>query len=975
MRQRHIRIASLLIGLLLVAAAACTYASADGSGSRSANDIPQEIAERLAGQRAAGANTGTPSRDHGDIRLANDVLRQAVASTITGDVDFPPELSRDGESVRVEILHSLDSAAISTLVSSLGGSVYGEVPGVLAEALVPIDSLVSLEANPDVQYVRPPLSANVVPYEPPSADDLALPLGGGPIIGEEVAKMNADEWHDAGYTGQGVKVGVLDYFQGAAWGAAEAAGEVPAPAGTFCLAVGVPCDISTADSDHGVAVSEIIHEMAPDADLFLATVVTTSDTQAAVNYFAAQGVDIISRSLTSEYDGPGDGTGPFASVINSAVSQGMTWFNSAGNAAGDGVFTGAYWRDNWQDPDHDNLMNFDTGFQDIQFLCGFINGVRWNDWGADRTDYDVYVYDDVGHTILEAAGEGDQGGGADPVELFNPVCSDENDLDYMEIFLFDQGGGTGSDVLEFLTNTGYVEGSQNPYSASSAASDTKSPGALSIGAIDPPNGTAIASYSSRGPTNDERKKPDLSGAAGVVSYTYGSRYAARFPGTSASTPAAAGAGAIVLGAGKQLGGPFPTTPSALKTYLLNFATVDRGPAGTDNIYGKGELILPNPPAAASNTPTPTGGATPTPTPTGGATPTPTATPSPTGGPTSTPSPSPTATPGTEPPKKLFNGRWDLPLIGNNYNAWMDLATSQPYYECDGGAGAGSCANKWSGPIEDALDDWNSRQTTVRFVLQPGQSDDHEVHIVVGDTIAGDPSLLGLAVFYDDAFNECNPEICDWRYGDALIGDDAHAGVFNGPLDRQATTAHEVGHLLSLRHESVNANESVLYPCGMDDTGPIPHSIMSYNCIDPVANGGLGEYFVQDWDVCGVNHAYPDPNVGMAGCQGGPGPSPTATPTPGGNGIKGDNDCDGDADAVDALVSLQKNAGLNPNQQPGCPELGSALPAGGQPDLFGDIDCDGDVDAVDALQILRHVAGLGANLPGGCAAIGTPLGAG
>jgi hypothetical protein len=31
---------------------------------------------------------------------------------------------------------------------------------------------------------------------------------------------------------------------------------------------------------------------------------------------------------------------------------------------------------------------------------------------------------------------------------------------------------------------------------------------------------------------------------------------------------------------------------------------------------------------------------------------------------------------------------------------------------------------------------------------------------------------------------------------------------------------------------VNANESVEYACGFDDTGEIPHSVMSYGCVTP-----------------------------------------------------------------------------------------------------------------------------------------------
>ena len=62
---------------------------------------------------------------------------------------------------------------------------------------------------------------------------------------------------------------------------------------------------------------------------------TAPDTQAALNYFASQGVKIVTRSETGRYDGPGNGTGPIASVIeNSAVGPGMFYLNSAGNPPG-----------------------------------------------------------------------------------------------------------------------------------------------------------------------------------------------------------------------------------------------------------------------------------------------------------------------------------------------------------------------------------------------------------------------------------------------------------------------------------------------------------------------------------------------------------------------------------------------------------------------------------------------------------------
>jgi hypothetical protein len=110
-----------------------------------------------------------------------------------------------------------------------------------------------------------------------------------------------------------------------------------------------------------------------------------------------------------------------------------------------------------------------------------------------------------------------------------------------------------------------------------------------------------------------------------------------------------------------------------------------------------------------------------------------------------------------------------------------------------------------------------------------------------------------------------------------------------------------------------------------------------------------------------------------------GGTPTPTPTGGIGLIQGDNDCDSDppqvidVDAVDALVSLQNNAGFDYHQEPGCIELDGTIPAGVEgPQIFGDMDCDGDVDAVDALQILRYLAGFNVNQNDPCTDLGDPL---
>jgi hypothetical protein len=202
-------------------------------------------------------------------------------------------------------------------------------------------------------------------------------------------------------------------------------------------------------------------------------------------------------------------------------------------------------------------------------------------------------------------------------------------------------------------------------------------------------------------------------------------------------------------------------------------------------------------------------------------------------------------------KKLFPHSW--------YKTPSNLTTSQTWYNsCDAG-----CPSRWASPVGHAINDWNGQPSVVKMAMQPDlvPPADYEITPDVDDLVLGDPSVLGVAVFLDENGELC-AATCTVRYASPWLADDAHAGAYGTLEQRRATIAHELGHLFGLAHESVG------HECGQDETGEIPHTVMSFDCSDPVAVGGEGEFWVQDWDVCGVNQKYPG-SFGDAGCLSAP----------------------------------------------------------------------------------------------------------
>ena len=118
--------------------------------------------------------------------------------------------------------------------------------------------------------------------------------------------------------------------------------EVPAPAGEKCEQ-DAPTDCLSAVADNqdyrrpsrqGTAVAEAIHDIAPDAQLYLASASSRGELSEAVDWMTAQGVDVINMSLSWPWDGPPDGSSPYENGAGRLDRQGGSRRRGVGEFGG-----------------------------------------------------------------------------------------------------------------------------------------------------------------------------------------------------------------------------------------------------------------------------------------------------------------------------------------------------------------------------------------------------------------------------------------------------------------------------------------------------------------------------------------------------------------------------------------------------------------------------------------------------------------
>jgi len=402
---------------------------------------------------------------------------------------------------------------------------------------------------------------------------IRLPLKPLPLVvqSEGVQLTGASGYHNKGYKGENVKIAVIDSgFMGLA--AAQTAGELP----TTVITKDYTGEGMESDTNHGTAVAEIVYDMAPSATLYLIKIEDEVDLENAKDWCVNQGVDIVNHSMGWVNSNFTDGSGKICGIANDARSKGILWVNSAGNAAKkhyQAVFTDDD-QDNWHEffpQDEGNTINHYGGYVAI-FLT-------WDAWPVTDQDYDLYLFDDNGNFI--AASINSQTGTQPPTEAIWEYLSPGTY--HIAVYKYSATLNHQIKIFTFYDDLEYRTAAHSLMSPADAS------GVLAVAAIDQDswNTGPQEDFSSQGPTNDGRTKPDIAGPDGVSTFTYG---ATNFFGTSASSPHVAGAAALVLSRYASY------TPDQLQNFLENSA-LDMGTPGKDNIYGWGRLYLAGLPAS------------------------------------------------------------------------------------------------------------------------------------------------------------------------------------------------------------------------------------------------------------------------------------------------------------------------------------------------------------------------------------------
>ena len=450
---------------------------------------------------------------------------------------------------------------------------------------VGVDSLVRVDV-PDWPGAEVSSDEGSVLLEPPPAGTPwrtePVPRVDSLVGSEAIDALDATAWHEAGIRGAGVKVAIFDvqWFGADTFEALEDYARNDCYTHRSCEAPFDPLRprYSFETGQHGVACAEVVASIAPDAEIHLVRVNGLTTLENAVDWAVREGIDVVSMSLSFFNESFYDGTGAVSAAMDELAAGGVQMVASAGNYAQD------HYADTFRDDDVDDRHEFPWGseYLAIELQPGPATiYLSWDEFGraCGTTDLDAYVYDQDGNVVGRSTTEQDRD--ADKCEPVERPRVDAPEEGWYYLSVVRKAGAANGVRFQVLSQDG------NIYRAVPEGSVTdpgSSPTVLTVGAVNavgyldnPPE-----SFSSTGPTASGLAKPDVLGPDGLSSSVYGSR---GFFGTSAATPAVAGAVALLLSEDPRL------LPEEAAERIRAHA-IDLSPAWTAPMAGYARLPAP-----------------------------------------------------------------------------------------------------------------------------------------------------------------------------------------------------------------------------------------------------------------------------------------------------------------------------------------------------------------------------------------------
>lgn len=474
-------------------------------------------------------------------------------------------LSLTNSDAMAQVISDLNKLGVTTYppLSSIGQLEIGIPLDVLAQYQTPgtlIQYLTTITHVNNVAGVYPPVTR-----APTGAANVPYYSGKGPLT------IGALAWQKAGFTGKGVKVGVLDMGFG---GIKKLMNGKDLP--KTIQSNSTISDLNAQSETHGTDCAQIVHGAAPDAELYVAFFDDNASWSDAVKYLLDNKVQIITYSIGSSV-GPRDGTFGESVTLNKIVKQsGVLWLVAAGNEALD--HTTFKYNDSAGDGQH----HFDSSNDSLPFVAFDPHTtvvMNWNgSWkGSEKDEYDFSILDKDGNEVATGA-EPVKGRKNDYPFQLTTFSATPGDTYYMVIRKAHAGADNTIDI--FINNGELPKWARVPGHSVTVPADAS--GAFTVGATIFTKDT-IEPYSSQGPTSDNRVKPDITAPDNEVLPDVPDGFA----GTSGATPLVAGAAALVLQAYPNL------TAAEVKAYLITNAK-DLGAKGADSVFGAGRLRLPDP---------------------------------------------------------------------------------------------------------------------------------------------------------------------------------------------------------------------------------------------------------------------------------------------------------------------------------------------------------------------------------------------